>query len=73
MIDLDWMRRWGTTVAMLVFLLLWQLAERKERIALKIADDTVQANRGCVASYAASAAQMNAAVDALTLHLRTGE
>lgn len=73
MIDLEAIRRWGTTVAMLVFLVLWQLAEHNARTALKIAADTVATNGDCVASYAASAASMNAAVDALTMQLRTGQ
>lgn len=70
MIDLALLRTWGTTAAAVLFCGLWQLAEHNTRTALKIAAETVETNGDCVASYAASAASMNAAVDALTLQLR---
>lgn len=63
----------GTTILMVGFLVLWQVAEHKERTALQVAASTVEAHRGCVVSYATSAARMNAAVDALTMQLQAGQ
>ncbi len=65
MIDLPAIWRTVTTGSALVFLLLWQVAERNERTALAIAAESVETARQCVATYKDSTDSMGAAVRSL--------
>ena len=65
MIDLATLWRTVTTGSVLVFLLLWQMAEHNELTALAIAAESIEATRQCMTTYKHSADSMGAAVRSL--------